>query len=467
MLTGLPGTNKGTTRDTKYTYIAAIDDEITTGNSNAEFKGLSIYVKETDTRLDRNKTTDVAAWEKHEINTPLRARIFGMQSYYHRVLKKVNVAKWDNDIDEFSGKNDLWVVEKIPEMWIDQNQHYEYQKLLEDNLANDIHYDNDFNYIVDSDSYGDDSNGLYIISKRNTLKGNRTDQLGGNPFNVSIQSFKDGSKRRVYLVYVMEHTLILPKAYFCYSINGKISDYFNKTPLYSENSYQKGRSRYKRDISAKYYVPVIMELRYEDQKMKFKAVASPVADTNNKIAASVGDYAHNFNLIPWKRYEKPLLGGSSTQCDGDLYLPSNNRCLTSSYLDYEEEHLMIITTYEGGKSDTSFPEHRLYVSRYDTTSEIDPLPDRMKYIDLLSVIKSGGGSHYGNDTNVSYIDITKWQDNYIISVSYDNGTATSLQTVLLKMPVGTSYNESDIEYYTKIKNSGFAGIQGLTEGWAT
>ncbi len=464
MLIGVPGTSKGATRDTKYTYMVSLDDEMLSYNSSeGDFKGLAIHVKETETRLDRSKTTYTDAWEKHDIITPLRARFFGMQSYYERITKKLDLDDWSNDIDEF----DTWVREDMPEMWIPQEMHDDYQDRHQEGISWPLHHDPDFNFIVDAVQYGPgiENDGAYIVASRVTHKYKKRPNLHGFPSGVSIQSYKHGTRRRVYLTYVMEHTLLLPDTYFGFSINGRVSGYFSRIPLFSKNSYKSGGSRYKKGLTCKYYVPVVMELRYEDKKMKRKFIASPVASTSNKIVPGFGDFAHNFRLVPRKKYNKPLKGGSGTQCDADLYLPSNNRCLTASYMDYEEKNLMVITTYEGGTSDTSFPEHRLYVSRYDTESTIEALPERMKYIDLLDVIKGGGATHYGDDTNISHLDVTKWQDNYIISVCYDKGTGTSLNTVLLKMPVGTSYGSSDIEFYTKIKNNGFAGVQGLKEGW--
>lgn len=291
------------------------------------------------------------------------------------------------------------------------------------------------------------------------------------PTNLSIYAKNEVDGRYLYISYVYTYRSNSFKTSFFLGENhfGKFGadksnlklgafDYGNSTNR-ALHAYTKPYNNMSYDYRIN--VPMVTRYKYNDTNdvFEYDSVSYPFADNNRIIDPTRGTYDYNLRVVPYNTVQFGSFGS--------LDLPSSNKCVSNSYMDYTEERLVCASVYESQDENTFPNRYTLRVSYHNTGGALSLVPTASDSTpDLQILLRSY--KQFNSIDNINKVDITKWQDNYIISISYDSKSGTNDPkhgTLLMKVPAGPA--SPIIAYFTNTKNAAFGGVQGLSSGSMT
>lgn len=283
------------------------------------------------------------------------------------------------------------------------------------------------------------------------------------PTSLSLQSFKSGANNFVYITYVGNFRVLARSINFWGgrnhydSLSGGSWYYWAYSQNWYDGLYNPGTKSYAlKDIEFRWSVPIITRWLYSGVAKRFVFIdlSSPYSVYSNKIDPSIGtNKSWNTKLVP---YNTTQIGDIGT-----LNLPSANRCVANTYMDTDNSRLVTVTAY-GGEQNT-WPDVRVDITYNSTSSALTFVPTKQATYNLQGVLR--GMRQAGHIDNISNIDVTKWQNYYIIAVSYDlkyKDKDVRVGTALLK--VDSTVADPIIEWFTNVKGAAFGAVQGLSGG---
>lgn len=475
MIPGKVFSPKGVARNSTYTFLPMIDNQISGhsfgDNNKVDYNmAVDISVIKNSNYDDRLKNTqfnsngnivipvdsDSDIVKSTRVPLPFRMPILieepnlGFNSLSNNDFNKINEdydkskLRWDND-DRRGSMIELNILEGWLENTVNRESKYFWEKR--------------FNY---NKSFGGALSSAYSSSKDKyyyCLFGSH-DKIIAYPSNIELTA--DGEE--IYISYIANVMLKYGVSFYKGTDIPKPNGYGKPTTGEPYTDVNKTRATYS------YSVPMIYRIYYDNEsklhtRTTFDHVSSPLSiKGTNKLAPTISsDYSWNNRIIPYFR-TRPFDDHNTR-----LKLPSNNQCIQTTYFDKGRNRLVVAVTYESPESNDWPNSYRLYLRYYDVATAISWFPDSTNdgpvYTHIQDQLDKKNKVTFGNKMNISSLDITKWDDNYIICVGYNKGTTKSLNTVMFKVDATENLDSgSRIQYMTHFSNIGYGSILGLSSG---
>jgi len=446
MIPGHTFTSRATTTDDTHTFYADIvtDDYIRTdGKLPEDINAPKVFISYTDL-TDKFETTreNISNAPRRMMTLPFRFPVLWLGS--HPIKWQSDIIKYNPDFTTsyYNSNSSMYMYELTLTRDLADDTKKKYNEFSKNTIAN---------IIAASPTSG--SNMLSLEAGSNNTK------YWHNTCSLSIHAKDEGSNiTSLYVSYVTNVYIDMSNTKMYNGINKYTIDNNNSMLDYITNQYTN------KTISFMYSVPTVAryQINFTNHAslrhgFVFKEVTYPFADYSNQIDPSLSNKDFNTQVIPYQEV---------SFSPGTLELPSSNFSVCNSYLDHDNDRLVVVSAYDSPEKNSWPNKPTMRVAYYDISgSSLSFIPT--SYDDFDIDYKLSKAKQYDSISNVDSVDITKCQGYYMISLSYSKGSggdATDFGTLITKV---NATGAPTIEYYNNYKNATFGGIQGMSNGEMT